>query len=109
MLTRLCSCANCNVRRLHSVQIYFLLFATVEDMIKEVDVDGDGRIDFYEFVRALGEPEDSDDLDEEDAEEEEEQLCYEQDEQFSQLPVPVTPKSFTANYNDTDDDDDDDD
>lgn len=31
----------------------------IEDMIKEVDVDGDGRIDFYEFVHALGEPEDS--------------------------------------------------
>lgn len=78
-------------------------------MIKEVDVDGDGRIDFYEFVRALGEPEDSDDLDEEDAEEEEEHLCYEQDEQFPQLPVPATSKSFTPNYNDTDDDGDDDD
>ncbi|KAI8442016.1 hypothetical protein MSG28_005666 [Choristoneura fumiferana] len=40
----------------------------VEDMIKEVDSDGDGRIDFLEFVRALGEPEDAcDDEDEEDA------------------------------------------
>ena len=35
-------------------------------MIKEVDVDGDGRIDFYEFVHALGEPEDSQEVDEED-------------------------------------------
>lgn len=34
-------------------------FVLVEDMIKEVDVDGDGRIDFDEFVYALGEPEDS--------------------------------------------------
>ena len=25
-------------------------------MIKEVDVDGDGRIDFYEFVNAVGVP-----------------------------------------------------
>lgn len=26
---------------------YFSLYVAVEDMIKEVDVDGDGRIDFY--------------------------------------------------------------
>ncbi|GAB0098507.1 calmodulin [Sergentomyia squamirostris] len=38
----------------------------IEDMIKEVDRDRDGRIDFYEFVHALGEPEDSQDNDEED-------------------------------------------
>ncbi|XP_046801813.1 protein IFH1 [Lucilia cuprina] len=38
----------------------------IEDMIKEVDVDGDGRIDFYEFVHALGEPEDSQENDEEE-------------------------------------------
>lgn len=39
----------------------------IEDMIKEVDSDGDGRIDFLEFVRALGEPEDAcDDEDEDD-------------------------------------------
>ncbi|XP_076394099.1 uncharacterized protein LOC100880933 isoform X2 [Megachile rotundata] len=40
----------------------------IEDMIKEVDVDGDGRIDFYEFVHALGEPgiEDDEEDDEED-------------------------------------------
>ncbi|XP_062533627.1 uncharacterized protein LOC134202628 isoform X1 [Armigeres subalbatus] len=38
----------------------------IEDMIKEVDVDGDGRIDFYEFVHALGEPEDSQEQDDEE-------------------------------------------
>jgi len=32
----------------------------IEDMIREVDIDGDGRIDFEEFVRALGEPEEPD-------------------------------------------------
>ncbi|XP_065201322.1 neo-calmodulin-like isoform X2 [Planococcus citri] len=37
----------------------------IEDMIKEVDVDGDGRIDFYEFVHALGEPGENDDDDDE--------------------------------------------
>ncbi|XP_019874969.2 neo-calmodulin-like isoform X2 [Aethina tumida] len=40
----------------------------IEDMIKEVDVDGDGRIDFYEFVNALGEPGTEDSLDDEDEE-----------------------------------------
>lgn len=41
----------------------------IEDMIKEVDVDGDGRIDFYEFVHALGEPgNENDSMDEEDEE-----------------------------------------
>lgn len=38
----------------------------IEDMIKEVDVDGDGRIDFNEFVHALGEPSDGFDEDEEE-------------------------------------------
>jgi len=28
-------------------QFFLALFILVEDMIKEVDVDGDGRIDFY--------------------------------------------------------------
>lgn len=56
------------------------LLNSVEDMIKEVDVDGDGRIDFYEFVHALGEPEDS-------------QENEEDDELFS--PLPVT-KSITV-------------
>lgn len=66
-------------------EIHFL----VEDMIKEVDVDGDGRIDFYgkclflsamllkpkgyclavlEFVNALGEPGTEDSYDDEDDE-----------------------------------------
>ncbi|XP_053973298.1 uncharacterized protein LOC128873626 [Hylaeus volcanicus] len=40
----------------------------IEDMIKEVDVDGDGRIDFYEFVHALGEPGIEDDEEDEDEE-----------------------------------------
>ncbi len=56
----------------------FFLFISVEDMIKEVDVDGDGKIDFYEFVHALGEPEDSQDIEEED--------------EFINSPLP-TPKS----------------
>ncbi|XP_066153914.1 calmodulin-like isoform X1 [Euwallacea fornicatus] len=38
----------------------------IEDMIKEVDVDGDGRIDFYEFVNALGEPGTDDSYEEDD-------------------------------------------
>ncbi|XP_021925692.1 neo-calmodulin-like isoform X1 [Zootermopsis nevadensis] len=38
----------------------------IEDMIKEVDVDGDGRIDFYEFVHALGEPGEEEELDEDE-------------------------------------------
>lgn len=57
------------------------LFISVEDMIKEVDVDGDGRIDFYEFVHALGEPEDSQENDD--------------DEDNTTSPLP-TPKSIVS-------------
>ncbi|KAG4066134.1 hypothetical protein HA402_010336 [Bradysia odoriphaga] len=57
----------------------------IEDMIKEVDVDGDGKIDFYEFVHALGEPEDSQDIDEED--------------DFINSPLP-TPKSNDPSFSD---------
>lgn len=49
--------------------LFLTLYFKVEDMIKEVDVDGDGRIDFDEFVYALGEPEDSQDEDQSDDEE----------------------------------------
>lgn len=35
-------------------------------MIREVDVNGDGRIDFDEFVCALGEPDDSQDQEDSD-------------------------------------------
>lgn len=49
----------------HKNLSFCCLFA-VEDMIKEVDVDGDGRIDFYEFVHALGEPEESQENDDDD-------------------------------------------
>lgn len=64
---------------------FLTIFFTVEDMIKEVDVDGDGKIDFYEFVHALGEPEDSQDIDEED--------------EFLNSPLP-TPKSNDPSFSD---------
>ncbi|XP_016949598.1 calcium-binding protein 4 isoform X1 [Drosophila biarmipes] len=54
----------------------------IEDMIKEVDVDGDGRIDFYEFVHALGEPEDSQENDDEE------------DNTTSPLPTPKSTLSY---------------
>lgn len=114
----------------HVIFILFYCFYSssniVEDMIKEVDVDGDGRIDFYEFVRALGEPEDSDDLDDEDADgagnvkgiqratetvvdDNNGDECFGQNEQFTLLPVPVTSKSFMDDEDgDADDDNDDD-
>ncbi|XP_042207366.1 calmodulin-A-like [Homarus americanus] len=44
----------------------------IEDMIREVDIDGDGRIDFEEFVKALGENDDDDDDEPRDDEDEEE-------------------------------------
>lgn len=44
------------------------VFRIVEEMIREVDVDGDGKIDFYEFVNALGEPENTDEDDDDDDE-----------------------------------------
>ncbi|XP_012158528.1 uncharacterized calcium-binding protein B0563.7 [Ceratitis capitata] len=57
----------------------------IEDMIKEVDVDGDGRIDFYEFVHALGEPEDSQEIDED----------IEEENTTSPLPTPKSVVSMT--------------
>lgn len=47
-------------------------------MIKEVDCNQDGRIDFLEFVYALGEPENDDD----------------DDELTSPIPTPKSIKSF---------------
>lgn len=49
------------------VAFSFLFWRAVEDMIKEVDVDGDGRIDFDEFVYALGEPDSQDNDDSDDS------------------------------------------
>nr|XP_053654658.1 neo-calmodulin-like [Cherax quadricarinatus] len=43
----------------------------IEDMIREVDIDGDGRIDFEEFVKALGENDGDDEDDQKDEEEDE--------------------------------------
>nr|XP_018916353.1 PREDICTED: calmodulin-like isoform X1 [Bemisia tabaci] len=40
----------------------------IEEMIREVDVDGDGRIDFYEFVNALGEPSEGDEAEDDEEE-----------------------------------------
>ncbi|KAL7643168.1 UNVERIFIED_CONTAM: hypothetical protein RMT77_006458 [Armadillidium vulgare] len=42
----------------------------IEDMIREVDIDGDGRIDFNEFVKALAENVDDEDDDDEEEDEE---------------------------------------
>ncbi|XP_069195022.1 uncharacterized protein [Procambarus clarkii] len=44
----------------------------IEDMIREVDIDGDGRIDFEEFVKALGENDEDEDEEPRDDDEEEE-------------------------------------
>lgn len=60
---------------------FFAVYFAVEDMIKEVDVDGDGRIDFYEFVHALGEPEES-------------QENEDDDELFSPLPKSIALNEF---------------
>lgn len=53
-------------KNIHYLSLFLYSIFQVEDMIKEVDVDGDGRIDFDEFVYALGEPEDSQDEDQSD-------------------------------------------
>lgn len=49
--------------------------APVDNMIKEVDVDGDGRIDFFEFARVLGEPDNNsdDDYDDDDDEDDDDE------------------------------------